>query len=625
MNSSTKTMWDSIREMGSFEDTYYDQSIEKNMKDALGLPENADLRELESEAVLSAFFNVMSPFSLMYEDILRLYEICRVNSGKTNIEIEIIPENLDSTRIQMENFIEAIEKLETIRSQQKLAYLSSKALTKLLELCGEECQEKQGINDAQYNRWVEEYYGQKDRWPEGKLDYERIARGLPIEEALIKGYAFWKRLFLFYRMSGIDRENWQVDQVKDPSARALLQPEANHCLQRILSKLYYIAESYQCSPESQEKVREQLQDFLSEYRETTEYVDETTKSWETFLKLPVWKKRYEVYSIWIFSKIVSAFDESELIFHVEDGKLTFPFSGKCLATLKLNNRQLDIWTELKTKAIIKPIGKGRKDGIKPDYSIVCGDSKQIEDTVVVVECKQYKRASAENFTAAIIDYAANRPNAKVLLVDYGAINLSKESMETVEKSRASGRYSMYSAYRPDNRQGDAVLKDMRDVLYQYADAFDVSDRNRIRFQLSWCGGGEHCDLDLYLYWIRDGVCRELSYAKDEVDGADFGGDVTCSPGTEKNGIEDWEPGVYELWVNCYSSECSLEAAKPSLMVEGDHISKEIQLKMPERREGDEKFLWWHVLTIDTRTGRGCIVNELHEKGRSETRWHGSAK
>ena len=120
---------------------------------------------------------------------------------------------------------------------------------------------------------------------------------------------------------------------------------------------------------------------------------------------------------------------------------------------------------------------------------------------MVVECKQYKRASAENFTAAIIDYAANRPNAKVLLVDYGAINLSKESMETVEKSRASGRYSMYSAYRPDNRQGDAVLKDMRDVLYQYADAFDVSDRNRIRFQLSWCGGGEHCDLDLYLYWI----------------------------------------------------------------------------------------------------------------------------
>ncbi|MBF0321129.1 MAG: hypothetical protein HQL01_15145, partial [Nitrospirae bacterium] len=55
------------------------------------------------------------------------------------------------------------------------------------------------------------------------------------------------------------------------------------------------------------------------------------------------------------------------------------------------------------------------------YTLTLEPITSPSQTVVVVECKQYQKASVENFSSALIDYANGRPNAKVLIVNYSNI------------------------------------------------------------------------------------------------------------------------------------------------------------------------------------------------------------
>lgn len=57
-----------------------------------------------------------------------------------------------------------------------------------------------------------------------------------------------------------------------------------------------------------------------------------------------------------------------------------PLSSKGIAALKIR-KDWGGWTELRTKAIVKPVGESRKKAVQPDYSIVYGDEKNIEDTM----------------------------------------------------------------------------------------------------------------------------------------------------------------------------------------------------------------------------------------------------
>ena len=54
-------------------------------------------------------------------------------------------------------------------------------------------------------------------------------------------------------------------------------------------------------------------------------VNEKIEEFEEFLKLPFWDKRYELYSVWVFSLIYKATKEYGLIVHTINNKLVFPF------------------------------------------------------------------------------------------------------------------------------------------------------------------------------------------------------------------------------------------------------------------------------------------------------------
>ncbi|MDA9538077.1 hypothetical protein ACM41_18315 [Bradyrhizobium sp. CCBAU 21362] len=139
---------------------------------------------------------------------------------------------------------------------------------------------------------------------------------------------------------------------------------------------------------------------------------------EELLSLPAWKRRSELYSAWVGCQIVQSLGPHVEI-HSIDGWIRYSFGGTHLATARRTDGDLlYVWAELRSP-LENPKGKGRTRAIQPDYSIQKAPITYPESSVLVVECKQYLKASSANFTAALEDYARGRPRAKVVLVNHG--------------------------------------------------------------------------------------------------------------------------------------------------------------------------------------------------------------
>lgn len=605
-NENTKDLWAAIKSMGNFSDSSYDKNIERDMKSELGLRKNESLQKLQPEMVFNAFFRVISPLSAMYEDILCLFEDCGANKTSENVEIEFQSSKTSSVRFNIKHFIEAKSKFEDVKTCIKKISVNERKIQKIWSLRPEESYcKKEEIRNALFRKWEDEYWDKPGQWPEVSLNFEKAAKDLPISGLLLKSFECWQALYDFYRST--DRINWR-DHIGQYSKqqRALLICETDHCLFSVLFSLYYYAERYlDFSKEKKEEVKDKLTGFLEIFHIEDQYVEKNMQVWREFLSLPVWKKRHEVYSIWIFTQIAAAFPKECVTFRIKDGKLIFPFLGACLATVKLDDTEFDIWTELRTQTIVAPVGKGRKKGIQPDYSIVCGDEKNIQDTVVVVECKQYKRANIKNFSEAIMDYAFNRPKAKVLLADYGEINL--ERITAAIKGIPGERYEVFSRCRPQNESAVSFLGTIRGSLCRYADFFKVDPNFSMELVLVWNGTLETQDYDLHMNFINDGTLRRVSYQAQNIDGVEYSGDTRKSPGEERIHIKKWNQGVYDVWVNNYSEECDFWNGCPIVSVKtGRGQIMEIEPQKSDPGEGN----WWHVLKIDTRMNIGYIINKM---------------
>jgi hypothetical protein len=142
------------------------------------------------------------------------------------------------------------------------------------------------------------------------------------------------------------------------------------------------------------------------------------------LSLPIWQKRYELYSAWVFTRFLAALTGHQIELHHEDGCLRFAFHETLLATVLSRPKPLDVYAEKRIKAHALR-GHGRVSAIQPDYSAWTQGNGECK---LAIECKHYKKASTVNFSDALIDYSTNLPEARVLLVNYGPIKAALMAM-----------------------------------------------------------------------------------------------------------------------------------------------------------------------------------------------------
>lgn len=149
--------------------------------------------------------------------------------------------------------------------------------------------------------------------------------------------------------------------------------------------------------------------------------EETVNDLISILSLPMWVKRHELYSAWIFTRIADAVGLDRLSFLTRPGRLSFDFGGAQLATFDTVHGTAHIWTELKTRHP-DPVGHGRTAGIQPDYSLSFEPVTEPDTSFLALECKQYLRSALRNPPDALADYTSGLPNAHVILAAWGPIS-----------------------------------------------------------------------------------------------------------------------------------------------------------------------------------------------------------
>lgn len=189
-----------------------------------------------------------------------------------------------------------------------------------------------------------------------------------------------------------------------------------------------------------------------------------------FLDLPIWKKRYELYSAWLLTQFLAAMDGHSITYHSEDGRLTFGFHATKFATINSTNPPINITGE-KRIAAAKLKGHGRKENIQPDYTVWTDDTDRC---LLAIEAKHYKRGSSRNFRAALEDYASNLPDARVLLGNYGPIPTLLE-LDT-RGGGMSGRQFAWGNLNPD--APEVVAEFRRTIRMILGDPAKSSDEAR---------------------------------------------------------------------------------------------------------------------------------------------------
>ena len=151
-NENTYELWEKLKLMGDFGDTYYDKSLLNDMLEDMMITDEKEICTLLPEELLRSFFKVISPLSFMYEDILSLFEQCKAQSSTENIEIEYKSSDSVSETFNIEHFLHAKKSLQEIQVHQNYIVLTEEQLRKLWNI---RCQRNKSydVKSIVYKEW----------------------------------------------------------------------------------------------------------------------------------------------------------------------------------------------------------------------------------------------------------------------------------------------------------------------------------------------------------------------------------------------------------------------------------------------------------------------------------------
>ena len=328
------------------------------------------------------------------------------------------------------------------------------------------------------------------------------------------------------------------------------------------------------------EIGDKLEAFRNELPIVSTEYERLVKELTNILNLPVWKKRYALYSAWVSTQIIAAFDKPAVKYIVKNGTLSFSFGGSAIAQITHSSVVYTLFAELRAPfARVK--GHGRKHSIQPDYSLCMNNELNPNNTVIVVECKQYKKPSKKNFTEAITDYAGGRPNAQIMLVNYTPIPVSFRNELSFE---LSDRVPFFDALIPGTETCESFKKTIIDALPK-----------RRLVSLSW--GKAPLDLDLILIITEpDNKKTIINYSnKGEMDKFPYAyllEDDRNGYGHEKIYAPIYQSMRYDYYVHNFSGE------KTDDMIRIDVDMDRYSAVCMKRTANLDTTSFWHVIEID---------------------------
>jgi hypothetical protein len=193
----------------------------------------------------------------------------------------------------------------------------------------------------------------------------------------------------------------------------LVLAESDHWLRNMIEGLSGARVS---SPERLRLLGESIATILAKVPRELVAVEVEVEDLRRILSLPVWRRRHEVYAVWIATQIVHAMPAKTKIEH-EGGNIRFAFKRSKVAFCARSTAEISLFAERK-QPLANPLGKNRKNNTQPDFSLLRVDQTG-ERCSLVIEVKHYAKAAPRPFSEVLVDYARSHREAQVVLVNYG--------------------------------------------------------------------------------------------------------------------------------------------------------------------------------------------------------------
>ncbi|ALC84545.1 hypothetical protein AM499_00935 [Bacillus sp. FJAT-22090] len=638
--SNSADVWEFLQKRGGIDTKYYDKGIESDLRDNLGLSHTISVKkqlqdkEISIELFLQAFFTSLNPFSQMFNDLIKLFESNSIRETNESILIKFDFQNeIDSLEFNLDQFKVWVKEWKSIKTKINLLDINKNNLYRLQRIFDEfndiyKFTTKIDYENKEYlttetSEWLKEYYL---NWPNGSnlilpktnnrnlndlLNQIQVIFNSVIDSLSLLEVNYSK---LYTFLSESEKNNNQ-DELPDYAWNEV-DFWAGNFLKQYSILIYGINNnSDSINVELIRNLCVQLELYLSSISNSIENSAIIQELME-FLQLPIWKKRYDFYATWILTQISDSLGRERLQFHTTNGKLQFSFAGSHLATTNAFP-ELHIWSELRS-TLLNPIGKGRKNGIQPDYSIIIPPlSDIVSSTLLVVECKQYRRASKKNFNNALIDYANGRPNAEIVLVNYGPVN--NKILNEIEPNLRT-RTHIIGEMKPGNIESIKKFKELVQKATKLSDTkndiprdidkkVEWNNSRNVNIKLTW--DELPLDLDLNLFLTEPNKnCHVINYNnkgnKHVKPFIELEKDITNGKGPEIVTINKFLQGNYLIAIYNFSNDQPLTTSNGKIEVEIDN--KNFIFECPKNGEGR----WWVVLEASPFGGDFFIHNKIQD-------------
>lgn len=604
---STQTLWEEISKAANFKADVYDRAFLAEIKNKLNInnrssiPNQLKRKSISSEELIAALLQTMEPFSNMMTDLLQMFESAGAQASDNNLLVKFdFKKAKDSFSLDLDQFKRQIEKVQMVRSW--ISVLAINAPWEMIHILKNAVAEAYNYNfldlPDDIAKWMFEYR-EKDTWPkffpqQPKSNIENIDKRI---FTLWKALKYSVQIYMEAFDAGKGKRQSHLEECQRRNNDNLWWAETDFWVGQFMEILGELAVATRilCNGKRMPEVQT-LQNALDK---CTLLMDEKKKE-ETLpvtdilemLNLPIWEKRYELYSAWVSTQIVKALEEWGVHFNVVDSAISFSFGGSHIASCYKLCPPLHVWAELRTE-YKNPLSRKRKNHIQPDYTLAIDNVFEPENSVAVIECKQYKRYNVKNFTEAAIDYTNGRPNADVLLVNYTDI---PQRIRGKIPANLLSRIPYFKRLYPIGGDLSEFRETLKASVERYYDShFPIADhKSLLQIKLSW--NSLPRDLDLYLRVSEISGKQHWIYFRNRGDEAiePFAVlDMDCMDGfgLETIRVNRLIDGIYDVFVHNYSGEAVVNGE-----IEVSIITRNDTYKVTRKNAIPAEY-FWHVFSI----------------------------
>ncbi len=454
VHQDSLSAWQGLSKIGGLELDDRDEDLATQLKNQID-PNALNLEDAlaftPTDLFLQALFQMIQPFALMFRDVLAFFERAGAREGQRQWKVSVSDEFVD-----LQHFQEFLEHWNSIECEFEIpaidwtgAFIPNDVRREsgrpkyLLEGESRDGSITTGIEDV--DAWLSEYdKGRYAPFP-ASLYPDRLGPGLD-DAARI---AITAQSVISRR--GLDRNEMidelragprQLDERDALNPWTIAQNETDYWLR---STVQYLASLLLRSEEERNAFGAKLAKTYEEFPRRRVNADIQVKDIERLLSLPAWRKRYELYGVWVATEIAQALKDHEITVNHSNGELKFAFNESRILDLESTQPKISLFSERRTP-LANPVSKCRVSSVQPDFGFWSRGS-QPDDCVMIVEVKHYKKRSRRNFRDALIDYANAHPKAMVVLVNYGPVGPAFADLPNTVRNRCK----MVGYLNPENR------------------------------------------------------------------------------------------------------------------------------------------------------------------------------